>query len=169
MVDVAPGIVTFGLGGDQSNMVVGNIFNIGFFKVEIGVGSPPIVGSPGLPPAGSPILPPTQPSPSGGGGSIPFLPGQIKDFYKPVDNRWQVPYLYPTKERNIPVRIRITFRGKVTEQTFYVKQKRGDIIITVLNMINTIKSRISVTVKNISRVPSRIVTFVRNIRNKDKE
>ena len=148
MTDVAPGIITLGLGGDHSNMITGNIFNLGFFKVEVVV------------------VPPT---PGGqGGGSIPFLPGEIKDFYRPVDTKWQVPYIYP-KDRRIPVTIRITFMNKTTEKHYMVNPKRGDIIITVLNLINTIKSRISVTVKNIRRVPSRIVAYVRNIRNKDEE
>jgi len=148
MTDVAPGIITFGLGGDHSNMIVGNIFNLGFFEVEVIVTPPPTGGQ--------------------GGGSIPFLPGRIKDFYRPVDNKWQVPYLYP-RDRRVPVTIRITFMGKTIEKNYKVQPKRSDIIITVLNMINTIKSRISVTVKNIRRVPSRIVAYVKNLRHKDEE
>ena len=150
MTNVAPGIITFGLGGNHSSLITGNIFNLGFFRVEVVVAPPPGAA---------------------GGGSIPFLPGQIKDFYKVVDSPYQVPYIYPlpTKEKKVPVTIRVTFMNKTTEKTYLVKPKRSDIIITVLNLINTIKSRISVTVKNIRRIPSRIYTFVRNVRNRDEE
>jgi len=44
MVDVAPGIITQGLGGDASNMIVGH-FHLGFF--EIGIIVPPKPGGAG--------------------------------------------------------------------------------------------------------------------------
>ena len=97
MTDVAPGIITFGLGGDHSNMIIGNIFNLGFFKVEV-------------------VVPPVRPVVGGGGGSRIFLPGEIQKFFKVVDTPFQVPYKYPLpfEERKVPVTIRVTFRGKVT-------------------------------------------------------
>lgn len=54
MVDVAAGIITQGLGGDASNMIVGH-FHLGFFEIGI-------------------IVPPT---PGGGGGSV--APGAFPD------------------------------------------------------------------------------------------
>ena len=179
MANVAPGIVTFGLGGDQSNLILGNILNLGFFKVEVGVGSPiggspfpgpggsPIIGgSPigGSPPYVPPVIPPIPPIGGGGGGSRPFAPGEIQTFYKPVEDS-----LYKPGEKKYPVTIKITFRGKVTEKYYLVGPKRGDIIITVLNLVNKVRDGISITVKNIRRVPSRIVAFIRNIRNKDED
>lgn len=148
MTDVTKGILTFGLGGNASNMIVGNIFNLGFFEVDVIVTPPPVGG--------------------GGGGSIPMRPGEIQNFYKPVQNEWQVPYLYPNDPR-VAVTIRVTFMGKIIEKNYKVQPKRGDIIITILNMINTIRSRISVTVKNIRRIPSRIITYVKNLRHSDDE
>jgi len=162
MADVAPGVITFGLGCDQTGLVIGNIFNLGFIKIIVG---------------GSPIIPPVPPPVGGGGGgSRPLAPGEIQTFYKPVDPLYQFP-----KEPQIPVKIIVTFRGKVTERNYIVSKKRGDIIVNVLNVVNTIKSRILITVhnvrasrfgivvSNIKKTPSRITTFVKNLRNKDED
>jgi len=186
MTDVAPGIITFGLGGDQSNLILGNILNLGFFKVEIGVGSPiggspfpgpggsPIIGgSPvigGSPIGGSPSIPPIPPviPPGVSGGSRPLMPGEIQNFYKVVDNEYQVPYEYPN-EKKVPVRIKVTFRGQTTEKYYLVNPKRGDIIVNVLNVVNRIRDRIKIVVKNIRSGPKRIVAFVRNLRKSDED
>lgn len=103
------------------------------------------------------------------GGSIPFLPGQIHDFYRPVDSPYQVPYTFPlpTDKKKIPVTIRITFMGKITEKNYMVNQKRRDIIVNVLNLINRIKDKMSVTVTGIKRVPARITAYVKNLRNNE--
>ena len=77
MTDVAPGIVTFGLGSGPDAMIIGNVFNLGFFRVDVGVGSP--------------IIPPAPPPPrDGGGGSRPLAPGEIQNFFKVVDNQYQL-------------------------------------------------------------------------------
>lgn len=59
MVDVAPGIITFGLGGDQANMILGH-YHLGFFDVEI-------------------VIPPTPPSGGGGGGTTGGAIGSFPD------------------------------------------------------------------------------------------
>lgn len=178
MPDPAPGIITFGLGGNHSNLILGNILNLGFLQVDIGVGSPiiggsPLPGSPQIPGSpqfpGSPQIPPVEPPPPGvSGGSRPLAPGQIKYFYKAVDNQYQVPFLYP-HEKKVPVIIKITFRGKQTEYHYWVNPKRGDIVVQVMNIVNRIRDRISITVKNIRTAPKRLVAFVRNLRNKDED
>jgi hypothetical protein len=153
MTDVAPGVITFGLGCDQTGLVIGNIFNLGFIKVIVG---------------GSPIIPPVEPpQPGVSGGSRPLAPGEIHNFYKPVDNQYQVPYIQ--NQPKIPVVIKITFRGKTTEKYYLVSKKRSDIIITVLNLVNRIRDRISIVVKNVRSAPNRIVAFVRNLRKSDED
>jgi hypothetical protein len=149
MVDVAPGIVTFGLGAGPTSVIIGNIFNLGF-KVDI------IGGSPIIPP----VIPPVG---GGGGGSRPLPPGAIKNFYKPVEEQ----PLYKADDKKYPITIRVTFRGKVTEKTYIVARRRKDIIVTVVNLINVARERVSIVVKNITKIPSRIMTIVKNIRNKD--
>ena len=152
MTDVAPGIVTFGLGSGPDAMIIGNIFNLGFFKVDVGVGSP--------------IIPPAPPPlPDGGGGSRPLAPGEIQNFYKVVDNQYQ---LLPT-DRKIPVTIKVTFRGKTTEKYYLVGKKRADIIVTIINLQNRIKDGIAISVKSVKNLGSRISAFVRNVRNKDED
>lgn len=151
MVDVAPGIVTFGLGCDQTGLIIGNIFNLGFIKVIVG---------------GSPIIPPVVPPVGGGGGgSRPLAPGEIQNFYKPVEEQ----PLYKADDRKYPVVIKITIRGKTTEKYYLVSRKRSDIIVTVLNVVNRIRDRIKIVVTDIRSGPKRIVAFVRNFRKSDED
>ena len=151
MADVAPGIITFGLGGDQTGLIIGNIFNLGFFRVDVGIGSPII---------------PDRPRDQGGGGSFPLRPGEIKNFYKVVNNQWQVPYVYP-KNSKVPVYIKIKFGKTVVERHYLVNPKRSDMIIQVINLVNRVRDKYQITIKNIKSMKNRIGAIVTNIRKKD--
>ena len=170
MADVAPGIITMGLGGNHTNMIIGFPFNLGFIEVIVGSppvpGSPPVVGSPIIgSPIGSPIkppppvIPPTPPrGPGGTGGGI-----RRKDD---TDDVWP-DQTEKEKDEFKTVTIRVTLKGKTTEKIYLVKKQRADTLVKVLKATNTTRKRIKVAVNKMKNKASQIVTKVTNIRKKD--
>lgn len=166
MANVAPGIITMGLGGSHTNMIIGFPFSLGF--IEVIVGSPPVVGSPGVPPIGSPIIgspafppipvprPPRRGRHGGGGGARPF-----------DDDKVWPDQTEKKKEKYKTVTIRITLKGKTTEKVYLVTEQRADTIVKVLKATNSTRARINVVMKGIKNKASQIVTKVTNVRKKD--
>lgn len=144
MADVAPGILTNGLGGDHTAMIIGP-FRLGFFKVEVVV--PPVVG---------------------GGGPYPGKAWNKFDsaweIYKPVDPEQ---YLL-LKEPKIPITIRLTFQDKIIERNYLIAPRHTKMLVQVLNLVNGAASRIAISVKNIAHRTNRILAKVSNIRHKRK-
>lgn len=140
MADVAPGLITNGLGGNCTNMMLG-FFHLG--SIELIIGSPPV---------GSPIVPPIpEPPNAGGGGSSvrPFWPDRTEDW--DIDN-----------PRTITVKIR--YKDKVLADKMYVvSSNRAEFIIKVSNWISKTRDMISVTVKNVkNRFASVSVSNMKN-------
>jgi hypothetical protein len=136
MADVAPGLITNGLGGNCTNMMLG-FFHLGSLEV--------IIGSPGLPPE-----PPKPPNAGGGGSSVrPFWPDRTEDW--DIDN-----------PRTITVKIR--YKDKVLADKMYVvSSNRAEFIIKVSNWISKTRDMISVTVKNVkNRFASVSVSNMKN-------
>ena len=178
MANVAPGIITMGLGGSHTNMIIGFPFNLGF--IEVIVGSPPVVGSPvlpgsppvgpGSPPGGSPGTGPGSPAfppipvpqpprrgrHGGGGGARPFDDGKVwPDQTEKKDEQYKT------------VTIRVTLKGKTTEKVYLVTKHRADAIVKVLKATNSTQKRIKIVVNAMKNKASQIVAKVTNIRNKD--
>lgn len=142
MADVAPGLITNGLGGNCTNMMLGH-FHLG--SLEIIIGSPP---------TGSPIIPPVipeRPNAGGGGSSVrPYWPDRTED--------WDV---------DVPrtITVKIKYKNKtLADRMYVVSSKRADHIITVSNFLTKTRELISVAVSN---VKSRFATVnVANVKNK---
>jgi hypothetical protein len=135
MANVAPGLITNGLGGNCTSMMLG-FFHLGF---EIVVGSPP-----------APPQPPERPNAGGGGSSVrPFWPDRTEEW--DVDN-----------PRTITVKIR--YKNKVLADRMYVvSSKRAEFIIKVSNWISKSRELISVTISNVkSRFAAVSVSNVKN-------
>jgi len=133
MAGVTPGIITNGLGGNHTNMILG-FFHLG--PLQIIIGSPPI----GSPPTDSPVIPP-----GGGGGMVhprPFWPDQTQD--------WDV-------DHPKTITIRITHNKKVTEKMYVVSSKRADFIIEVLNFVSKTRDMITIKVANMKNKFAKIV------------
>lgn len=191
-MDVAPGIITFGLGGNHSNMIIGWPFNLGFLQVEIGSpilppgsplpgsplpgsplpGSPvvppgsPLPGSPVIPPGsplGSPVVPPTPPQ-GGGGGGIPLPPGDIGKLYQPVDEPWPTLQDYPDGTR-FPVTIKMKFKDHIVERNYIVTKKRAGMIVKVMNFVKKIQETAKITISNMKKRAAKVMG-VFNIRKK---
>ena len=148
MANVAPGIITMGLGGSATNMIIGFPFNLGFVAIE--------VGSPIIPP----VVPPTIPNRGrhGAGGGV--RPYEDDDVWPDQTEREEE--LFKT------VTIRIKLGDKTTEKMYLVKKHRADQIVEVMKMTNNTRKRIKIAVGKMKSKASQIVTKVTNIRKKRK-
>lgn len=135
-MDSMGGMLTKGLGADASAMILGR-FRLKLLTVEI-------------------IVPPI----STGGGSRPYAPGEIKDFYRPY---------YPPKGPQKHVIIRVTFKtgslaGKEYSRDFMVSEKSANTTLKVLDVANKTKDGITTTMTEIGRTPAKLkVEFLKTM------
>ena len=61
----------------------------------------------------------------------------------------------------------VKYKDKTTEKMFLVSEKRAKFIIEVLNIINTTRSRIKVTVTNLKHTTLSVIAKIKNFGNKD--
>ena len=112
-------IISFGLGGDATNMII-NKFSLGFLGLDIII-EPPYIGS---------------------GGSAPMAPGEIQNFYTPIDQK-----IYDTHKKLVTIKFRL---GTLeSEGDFMLNPKPLNVLINVVNLINNTSNAISVSFKNI--------------------
>lgn len=121
--------------------------------------------------------PPTLP-PSGGGGPYPhdawnkFNPGEIQNFYKPVD---PTDYLLIPKDqeaeyfrRYAPVKITFKMGDILVEKEYRVPEERRKVVIKAFSMVDVTRDRINIAITNMKRVTKGIVLTVRNFRLRNK-
>ena len=150
MANVAPGIITFGLGGDQSNMILGFPFNLGFIEV--------VVGSPVIPPVVPPEGPTHRPGGTGGG---------LRRPYDDSDDVWP-DQTERDEEEFRTVTIRIKLGDKTTEKVYLVRKHRADALVKVMDVTNNTRKRIKVAVGKMKSKASQIITKVTNMHKKRK-
>jgi len=142
MTDVAPGLITNGLGGTCTNVMLGH-FHMGVFDITIG---------------GSPIIPPVTP-PSGGPGSAGVRP--FDDRYRDEDD---------LDERKLEVKIKVRFGQMWHERIYWVTPKNADILVKIINMANTSISRVRLSISGVQNKMKNVFATISNITNKsDKE
>ena len=147
--EVAPGIITFGLGGNHTNLIIGNIFQLGFITI----------GSPIIPP-----IPPTPPLTGGGGGGVPMAPGEIGKLYKPVDDPWGTLQDFPDGTR-FPVTIKLEFREHKIERNYIVSKKRAGTIVKGIQFSKKIQDTAAVIIRNFKKKAIKALQVL-NIRKK---
>lgn len=140
MADVAPGLITNGLGGSCSDVLLG-FFHLGRFEVIIG---------------GSPLIPP-GPTPGVGGAGV-----------RPFDDRYRDEEEYD--ERKTEVIIRVRFGQVWHERRYWVLPKNAGTLVKILNMANTSLSRVRLSISGVRNKMKAVIATISNIRNKsDKE
>jgi len=100
------------------------------------------------------------------GGSKPMAPGEIANFYQPVDYQplnsgKEVPY--EAGRSNNYVKIEISIKDKTYEKEFLVTPRGRKTVAEILNFVNVTKERISVKVTNLKRIAVRAVVTIRNL------
>ena len=110
-----------------------------------------------------------EPTDGGGSGRYPgpvvnrLEPGEVQNFYKPVDPEWQYaqePSLYRKKH----IKVRVYFNEKWNTKEFLVSMKHDKQIANVINLLNTTRERMNAVVRNIKRYATKAVMRVRNLR-----
>lgn len=111
------------------------------------------------------------PAPLQGGGSIPLAPGEIQNFYQPVDSslgtkpsegQFVDPRVYGKKL----VKVTLKFNEHTVHKEYLVTEKRAKHVITVVNLVNATRAKMKVMASNIHRVTTRAVVIVKNLRLK---
>jgi len=116
------------------------------------------------------------------GGGIPLAPGQIKDFYQPVDtshltqtgvdttnitqNPIQGDMADPSVYGKKLIKVGIKFNEHAFEKEYLVSERRAKHVITVINLINGTKARLSAVANNIRVITTRANVVVKNLRTK---
>lgn len=111
------------------------------------------------------------PAPLRGGGSIPLAPGEIQNFYQPVDpslgtkpveGNFVDPSVYGKKI----VRIVLKFNGHTYESEYLVSEKRAKTVVKIINLVNATKARVRVMASNLHRVTTNALVKIKNLRVK---
>lgn len=134
-------LITKGLGGPACQGLITGYFYLGIFKAQVII---------------------TPPTSGGGGGSIPLRPGEIKDFYKPV----QPNKTYFPKKDLTDVTVKITFRNETFITTYKVRPTFATVIAKIININNITVDRIRVTAQNLEVTAKRLVATVKNLGSK---
>jgi len=106
------------------------------------------------------------------GGGIPLAPGQIKDFFQPVDttNITQNPvegdFVNPAVYGKKLVRVGIKFNEHTMEKEYLISEQRAKHVISVINLVNGAKTRLNAVTSNIRTVTTRLNVVAKNLRTK---
>jgi hypothetical protein len=105
--------------------------------------------------------------PSPLGGSIPLEPGEIHDFYTPVelqniDGRLVDPKAYGKKT----VKIKVESRFFKNEKEYLVSESTAKRLVKIANMANVTRGRIKVAITEIRKVATRATVRIKNLKKK---
>lgn len=158
MEDLLNGLLTKGLGVDlpACKTLITMQFNLFTLDVSVPLGS------------------------AGYGGSPPLAPGEIHDFYKPIDPETFPDPLDPSfftnpivtgEPRTVKeiVTIKMKIGDRIIEKEFAVPKKRIKIIVKVANIINSTRDKFNIVISNIKRVKNNITTRIFNFRSRNKD
>jgi hypothetical protein len=146
MMTPLSGIITGGLGRPAC---AGMIIN--FFRLSCGIT----------------VIPPEGGS---SGGSIPLAPGDIHNFYQPVQNLPPY-YIIPQDQqwqygKKVQVVVTVKLGEKTIEKIYLVSQDKAKLIVKVANVANNTMERIKVIVNNLKRKIHDVHIFVSKLRKR---
>ena len=105
------------------------------------------------------------------GGSKPLLPGEIANFYKPVEIQYdkpivlqhdkEVPFIDSTS--NNYVRIELVFNDKTYDKEFLTNTRTAKVITSVTNLINVTRGKVKVTLSKFKRIAVNAKVSIRNL------
>lgn len=137
------GLITGGLGNPACCGMITMQFHL--FKCKIEIITPPVSG--------------------GGGGSYPLGPGQIQNFYKPVNPD---KFYTPRKPLYQTIILRVTIDGKTTVREYKTFPVIAKAIANIINITNVVFDSINVRVQTIKTKFKDLVVGIKNIGNKEK-
>ena len=149
-VGLKGGLVTFGLGRPAcQGMITMMPFQLACF-----LPAPP---------------PPPPPVPGVSGGTIPLEPGEIHDFYQPVDLDSEGTFVDPSVYGKKHVVIRVKSEFFEGEKEFLVSTERVKGVVKAVNIINTTITKIRAAVQNLKQYAIKATITVKNLKRKRDE
>ena len=112
------------------------------------------------------FIPPEPAKPTNDGGSIPLEPGEIQDFYQPVDLPSEGDFVDPSVYGKRVVKVIVRSKFLESEKEFMITEKQMKNIFKVANIVNVTKERMNVVFKGIRNIASRAVVTIKNLRLK---
>lgn len=112
----------------------------------------------------------------GGGGPYPgdawnkISAGELDNFWKPVDNINQPPYIVPRDKESEYFRrynhvvLRFKMGNFEVEKEYAVPESRAKTIVKVLNVANVTFEKIAVSVKSIKQLATKMVVTISKVR-----
>jgi len=99
----------------------------------------------------------------GGGGSYPLAPGQIQNFFKPVNpGKFHIPR--DTLQQTIIVKI--TMNGKVTTKEYKTYPVVAKIIAKIINIKDVTRDAVKIRVDYIKNKFDNVIAIIKRINNK---
>lgn len=144
-VGIKGGLITGGLGRPACQGIITMLpFQLGCFII---VPPPPIV----------------PPKPTNEGGSIPLEPGEIHDFYQPVDSgTLEGEFVDPRVYGKRLVKLKIISPFFEGEKEYLISERRAKYIIKAMNIANVTRERMNVMASNIKTVATRAKVWIKN-------
>lgn len=147
-VGLKGGIITGGLGRPACHGIILNLpFRLACFRV--------------------------RPHSSGLGGAIPLEPGEIHDFYQPVqdlpDGLVHDKPVDPRVWGKKPVKITIESKFFKNEKEFLVPMEKARFAISVINFINKTTTQMKVAVTNMKQFASKAKVTIKNLKWKRRK
>lgn len=104
---------------------------------------------------------------SSGGGSMPFAPGEIQNFYKPVTqndgNNDYIPSHFEPKLKNTIV-VKFKYNDIENEKEFILNKKPFKLLIKLLNIVNITDNMIKIKVENIKTKIHNISIYIKKLK-----
>ncbi len=101
-----------------------------------------------------------------GGGTIPMAPGEIQNFYTPVDDagEWwvRIDDLDPFKKPKRLVKVEVEFKDKKTEKVYLVSERTSTMMVNIANLINRFDELIRPKITKFAQVTTRTVVTIKN-------
>lgn len=104
------------------------------------------------------IVPPQPPINVGSGGMIPLAPGQIANLYQPIGNQFAPVHDQPLnihvprgqEDNYFRKNYIVTITIEDQERIYKVSPRTGNMVVNVLNFVNSAKDKVKVTINKIN-------------------
>ena len=144
-VGIKGSIITGGLGRPAcEGMIINMPFQLACFQF--------------IPPIPLPAIPPPPP---GKGGSIPLAPGEIQDFYTPVDFNGEGDLAKPSVYGKRMITIKMLSKFFDVEKEFMISERKVKYVIKAANVVNNTMVNMKVVATNIKNLASRGITAIK--------
>jgi hypothetical protein len=117
------------------------------------------------------IIIPVQTGAGSNGGSRPYMPGEIQNFYKTVTTE-QPQYYVPRNQeakytvKMVPITVKMKFNGVEYEKLYSVPEKQATIIANIINLTNSTINKIKVSINNLKSNRTGLIAKIQNLKKK---